>query len=219
MIQARKRCIASRLAGTVWIVGAALLSTPVWAHSSDTLTARLVYEGGPDVSLEITADVASTPWLKDTPNPALAMAGALRVAHQEGRSWSPSELGAPIVSVSDGFKYPTPPAVAHGHEGSNAELLTAVWKWRPSVSPLFVEVPKDHPASVMLWTVDNRFPNPSPKGQLLLGSDRSHPIELPFKPNPLQWNWQARLATLVAMCGIVLQGLVLFLRIRRRRMA
>lgn len=219
MIRVGKRFGIWRLEGIIWLVVTAFFSPPIWAHSSDTLTARLVFEGGPDVCLEMTADVAGTPWLRDAPNPASAMGAALRVALPDGRSWLPSELGEPLVSVHQGFQHPTPMGITHEKDDSKSELLTAIWKWRPSVSRLRFEVPKDHPANILLWTVNNSSPDPSPKGHLLLASDKSPPIDLPFKPAPLRWNWQARLAALVAVCGIMLQAIVIFLRFRSRRMA
>jgi hypothetical protein len=219
MTRVRRICSAWVLLGTLCIPPLSPFVSSARAHAPDLLTARLVFDGGPEVSLEITADVAQTPWLRDAANPAQAMGSALRVTPPEGRSWSPSELGPPKVSVHQGFQHPAPQSMAHGEGDPKSELLTAAWKWRPSVSPLRFEVPKDHPANILLWAVNHRSPDPSPKGQLLLASDKSAPCELPFKPTPLQWNWKARLAASVAVCGIALQSLVIFVRFRKRRMA
>ncbi len=216
MTRVRRNCAAWFLLGTLCIPP---FGSSARAHSPDVLTARLVFDGGPEVSLEITADVAQTPWLRDAANPAQAMGSAIRVAPPQGRPWSPSELGPPHVSLHQGFQHPAPQSFAHEDGDPKSELLTAAWKWRPSVSPLRFEVPKDHPANILLWAVNRRSPDPSPNGQLLLASDKSAPFELPFRPTPFQWNWKARLAASVAVCGIALQSLVIFLRFRRRRMA
>ena len=219
MTSVRRTCVAWLFFWMLCVTALGPFSPFARAHSPEILTARLVFDGGPEVSLELTADVAQTPWLRDATNPALAMGAALRITLPEGHSWSPSELGAPLVSIHQGFQHPVPITVGHEEVDPKGELLTAAWKWRPSVSPLRFEVPKDHPANILLWAVNKRSTDQAPKGQLLLASDKSAPVELPFRPSPLHWNWQARLAASVAACGITLQALVIFLRFRRRRMA
>jgi hypothetical protein len=219
MTRARRSRVAWFSEGTLCLAALGLLGPCASAHSPDILTARLVFEEGPEVSLEITADVAETPWLRDAANPAQAMGSAIRIALPEGRFWFPSQLGAPLVSVHHGFNYPIPESIKHQGAEQKGELLTAVWKWRPSVSSIRFEVPKDHPANIVFWAVNNRSPDPSPKGQLLLASDMSLPTDLPFKPTPFQWNWKARLAASVAVGGMALQALLIFLRFRKRRVA
>ena len=59
-------------AGLVSLIIAALLiflPQRVVAHSADVLLARLRLQDGPEVTLQVTADVQGNPWLRHAPNP------------------------------------------------------------------------------------------------------------------------------------------------------
>lgn len=208
-----------RFSLVAFIACAAALPQDAAAHASDVVLLRLVL-GEPSssqVTLEATADLEGVPWLRTVSNPAEVLAKNLRVHLPDGRSWLAAELGSPTVSVHTGFPHASPVPLAHGTQEAAPELYTVSWTWRPSATPLRVEVTKDTPATALLWTVFSGSDAPQAGWQLLMAGERSNPILLPFQPAPLQWNWKARAAAGVAFCGLGLQGCLFFIRLRRMR--
>ncbi len=211
----------------------ACLPAQAKAHAPELVLARLVFHEGPEVTLELTADVTGVPWLREAPNPAQALGAALRIALPDGRNWTVGELGKPVVSLHQGFAYAAPMPLTHSAEEPLPEMLTAAWTWRPSSSPIRFEAPEGNPASFLLWTVPVLTKNEAPSDgngpaapdtpiagwQMLLAGESSTPIKLPFTPKPLSWNWKARLAMAVAAGGLALQAFLIFVRLRRRRIA
>lgn len=195
------------------------LPLPAVAHSADIVLARLLLHDGPEVTLELTADVIGNPWLKDAPNPAAALGKALRVSLPDGRSWTVGQLGNPTVTLSEGFSHPAPVPLTHNADEPIPELFTAAWTWRPSSTPLRFEVDPGIPHSIVFWAVSPTPGRPLPGWRMLLAGDRSNPINLPLRPQPLVWNWKARAAVVVALTGLALQGLLIVLRIQRARLS
>ena len=100
---------ARHLLGAGLITGVLLSSAPpLAAHSSDVLLARLRLQNGPEMTLELTADVQGSSWLRHAPNPVEVLGAGLRVVLPSGRSWSLGELGKPAVTLHQGFA-PTAP--------------------------------------------------------------------------------------------------------------
>ncbi len=211
MIALRRLCVAGVLA-------CAFLQEAS-AHTNDILLARLVFQSGPEVSLELTADLAGLPWLRHEANPSETLGKALHVAMPGGRSWALAELGTPVVTVLSSFPSPAPVPLSHDPEEAAPELLMMVWKWRPTASPLRIEVAKGAPATLLFWTVAPDSVEPSPGWQMLSEGERTPEVMLPFKPVPLQWNWKARLAVGVAVCGLTLQAFLILGRLRKLRRA
>ena len=211
MIALRRLCIAGVLA-------CAFLQE-ARAHTNDILLARLVFQSGPEVALEVTADLAGLPWLRQAANPAETLGKALRVAMPGDRSWALAELGTPVVTVHSAFPYPAPVPLSHGPEEAAPELLLMVWKWRPAASPLRIEIAKGAAATLLFWTVASEAAEPSPGWQMLSEGERTPEVALPFKPVPLQWNWKARLAAGIAVCGLALQAILILGRLRKHRRA
>jgi hypothetical protein len=192
------------------------LPLPAVAHSGDLLLARLVLGRTPEVTLEVTADVAGNPWLKDSAHVADALGATLRVLLPGGRGWKLSELGKPAVSLHATFPHPAPLPLSHGPGESTPEWYTASWTWRPSASPLRFEVPADSPHTVLFWNVAPNSPEPAAGWRMLLSSDRTPPIPLAVAPAPLRWSAPAFAAMGVAATGLLLQGFLLWRRVRRK---
>jgi hypothetical protein len=206
---------------SAFIACAAALPRDAAAHASDVVLVRLLF-GEPStshVTLEATADLEGVAWLRAVSNPAEVLGKTLRIHLPNGHSWLASELGKPTVSVHTGFSPPSPVPLTHGANEAAPELYTVSWKWRPSETPLRFEVTENNPATVLLWTVVSGSDAPQPGWQMLLAGERSNPIALPFHPAPLLWNWKARAAAGVALCGLGLQGCLFIIRLRRLRRA
>ena len=192
------------------------LPLPAVAHSGDLLLARLVLGHTPEVTLEVTADVAANPWLRDSAHVADALGATLRVLLPDGRGWTLSELGKPVVSLHATFPHPPPLPLAHGPGEPAAEWYTASWSWRPSASPLRFEVPAESKHTLLFWHVAPGSAEPAPGWRMLLSADRTTPIPLAVAPAPLRWNGPAFAAMGVAASGLVLQGVLLWKRVRRK---
>jgi hypothetical protein len=204
--------------GAGWITALALfvaLAHSAFAHNADVLLARLRLENTPEVRLEITADVQGTPWLRHAPNPVEVLGAGLRVVLPSGRSWNLSELGKPKITLHQGFAPPAPVPVTFEPGEPIPELLTATWTWRPSETPLRIEVPLYNPNSVLLWSTAPGTEEPSAGWQILVGGDRSREVALPVAPSPLAWNWKAYTAVSVAALGLLLQATLIVVRIRK----
>ncbi|MEI6870765.1 MAG: hypothetical protein WCL08_00645 [Verrucomicrobiota bacterium] len=206
---------ARHLLGAGVIAGVLLSSVPSEAHSSDVLLARLRLQNGPELTLEVTADVQGSSWLRHAPNPVEVLAAGLRVVLPSGRSWSLGELGKPAVTLHQGFAPPAPVPITFEQGEPIPELLTATWVWRPSESPVRIEVPLANPNSVLFWKTEPGIEEPSKGWQILVSGDRSQEVFLPVNPSPLRWDWKAYTALIVAGCGLLLQGALIFLRVRK----
>ncbi len=207
---------ARHLLGAGWITGVLLSNAPpLEAHSSDVLLARLRLQNGPEMALEVTADVQGSSWLRHAPNPVEVLGAGLRVVLPSGRSWSLGELGKPAVTVHQGFGPPSPVPITFEPGEPIPELLTATWVWRPSESAVRLEVPLTNPNSVLFWKTEPGNEAPAAGWQVMVAGDRSQEVRLPVEPSPLQWNWKAYTALLVAGCGLLLQGALIFLRVRK----
>ena len=198
-------------------LSAVWFSITAHAHTSDVLLSRLVFRDGADVTLEVTADVAGISWLRDAANPADSIGKALQIHLSDGRTWSASQLGKPVVTLHTGYPHPSPVPLLHSESEPTPELYTVSWNWRPSASPLRVEVAKGSGATTLLWTVPSGSNVPASGWQMLLEGEFSNPIALPFDPKPLQWNWKARMAAGIAAVGLGLQGCLILIRLRRLR--
>ena len=185
------------------------------AHSADVLLARLRLQDGPEVTLQVTADVQGNPWLRHAPNPVEVLGAGLRIVLPSGRSFSLSELRKPEITLHQGFEPPSPVTITFDPGEAVPELLTATWVWRPSESPLRLEVPLGNPNSVLFWKTAPGTEEPSVGWQILVAGDQSHDVTLPAPLSPLHWNWMAYTAATVAGGGLLLQGALLFLRVRR----
>jgi hypothetical protein len=205
-------------AGLVGLIVAALLilhPQRVEAHSADVLLARLRLQDGPEVTLQVTADVQRNPWLRHAPNPVEVLGAGLRIVLPSGRSFFLSELKKPEITLHQGFEPPSPVAITFDPGEAIPELLTATWVWRPSESPLRLEVPLGNPNSVLFWKTEPRTEAPSAGWQVLVAGDQSREVTLPAPLSPLHWNWMAYTAATVAGCGLLLQAALLFLRVRK----
>jgi hypothetical protein len=181
----------------------------VFAHSGDLLLARLRTDRPPEVTLEITGDVAAHPKLRDASNPVEIMGRSLRVVLPSGRSWSVHELGKPVVTLRDGFDAPAPVPIQHPAGEPAPELTTASWTWRPSESPLRFEVPQNSPSTVLFWSTAPGTLSVAQGWGMLLAGDRSRPQPLPVQPSLIQWNWKAIASLSVAVLGLTLQAWLL----------
>ncbi len=199
------------------ITCAALLPQAAHAHSSEVLLTRLVFAHGPEVALEVTADLSGAAWLREASNPAEALGKALRIELPGGHSWPLADLGKPEVVLHTGFPHSAPVPVVHAADEAPPELMTMRWRWRPSVSPLHLAVEKGSPANLLFWTVQPGAEEPDPGWRMLLEGERSQAVLLPFKPAPLQWNWKARVAAGIAAGGLLLQAVLIVGRLRRLR--
>ncbi len=199
------------------VIGGAVLAPPfAFAHSGDLLLARLVLHPSAEVTLEITADLAANPHLKNTPNPAAALGDSLRVHLPGGRSWKITELGKPTVYLRDGFQSPAPVPLEHSAGEKTPELYTASWTWRASETPLRFEVPAGNPQTVIFWHVGPDSEAVAPGWKMLLAGDGSNPIALPVRPTALVWNWKAILALSFAGLGLGLQGMLLVRKLKTK---
>lgn len=218
MTQARRAKTLS-MRGMRWWRPAAValcgLPLPAVAHSGDLLLARLVLGQTPEVTLEVTADVAGNPWLKDSAHVADALGATLRVLLPDGHGWMLSELGKPSVSLHAAFPHPAPLPLSHGPGEPAPEWYTASWTWRPSASPLRFEVPDASPHTLLFWHVAPGSPEPAPGWRMLLSTDRTNPIPLAVAPAPLRWTAPAFAAMGVASAGLLLQGFLLWKRVRK----
>ena len=192
------------------------LPLPAVAHSGDLLLGRLVLGQSPEVTLEVTADVAGNPWLKDSSHVADALGATLRVILPDGRGWTLAELGKPAVSLHATYPHPAPLPLAHGPGEPAPEWYTASWTWRPSASPLRFEVPAESKHTLLFWHVSPGSPEPAAGWRMLLSSDRTAPIALAVAPAPLRWSTPAFAAMGVAAGGLLLQGFLLWRRVRRK---
>ncbi|RFC45296.1 MAG: hypothetical protein DVB28_000599 [Verrucomicrobia bacterium] len=169
------------------------------------------------MTLEATADIAGIRWLHDAPNPAEAIGRILQIHLPDGHTWFAAELGKPTVTLHTGYPHPAPVPLAHAGPELAPEFYTVTWHWRPSAAQLRVQLAQGNEATALLWTVPSGSDTPAPAWQMLLAGEVSNPVELPFTPKPLQWNWKARLATVVAACGLGVQAFLIFVRLRRIR--
>lgn len=199
------------------ILCAAALSNQLQAHSSDVLLLRLILKESAQVTLEATADVEGIPWLKTASNPAEVIGKTLKLHLSNDRSWFVSKLGQPTVTLHTGYPHRSPVPLKHNNEEPAPELYTVSWTWRPSDTPLWFEITNQHPATALIWTVFSNSEEPDPGWQMLTSGQQSNRIALPFKPTPLHWNWKAYMAAGIAACGLVLQGCLLLIRLRRMR--
>lgn len=188
-------------------------------HSSDVLLARLSFEPGCRVALEVAADLSGSAWLRDARNPAEVVGRMIHVELPGGRSWALGDLGKPVVSLHTGFPHWAPVALSHGEGEAPPEFYTVTWSWRPSDTPLRLEVVKGSPATLVFWTVPPGGDVPSLAWQTLSEGEKSREVDLPFKPAPLFWNWKARVAMGVAACGLLMQAVFVIGRLRRLRRA
>jgi hypothetical protein len=191
------------------------LPLPAVAHSGDLLLARLVLGQTPEVTLEVTADVVGNPWLKDSAHVADALGATLRVLLPDGRGWTLSELGKPSISLHTAFTHPAPLPLSHGPGEPAPEWYTASWTWRPSASPLRFEIPDASPHTLLFWHVAPGSSEPAAGWRMLLSTDRTNPIPLAVAPAPLRWSAPAFAAMGVAAAGLLLQGFLLWKRVRR----
>jgi hypothetical protein len=187
------------------------------AHSSDVLLVRLVLNEPPQVTLEVTADLNGIPWLGTASNPAELLGKTLKINAPSGRSWYASEMGQPRVSLHSGYPHPAPVPLTHSSEETVPELYTVAWTWRPSETPLQLEITNDRPVTSFIWAVSQKTNLPMPGWQPLVEGERSKPIALPFTPSPLQWSWKAYTAAGISACGLILQGCLITIRWRRMR--
>lgn len=185
------------------------------AHSSDILLVRIIFSQSSQVTLEATADLEGIPWLKTCSNPAAAIGRTLNLHLPNGRSWCASALGKPVVSLHTGYPHASPVPLTHNTGELSPELYTVSWTWRPSDTPLRLEITNDNPTAALVWTADSKSEVPLPGWQMLMSGEQSNPIALPFKPTPLQWNWKAYTAAAIALSGLGLQGCLLIIRLRR----
>jgi len=189
------------------------------AHASDVLLARLVFRDASQVALEITADLAGTPWLRDAPSPADSIGKAIRLHLPDGRSWLVQELGQPTVTLHTGYPYPSPVPLQHNGGEPVPELFTATWTWRPSSTPLRFEVVKGSFATALFWSVPSGATTIGSQWQMLTEGDVSNAVALPFSPKPLQWNWKAFTAAGIAASGLGIQACIIVSRLRRHKRA
>ena len=208
-------CVGAGLVSLIVATLLIFLPQRVVAHSADVLLARLRLQDGPEVTLQVTADVQGNPWLRHAPNPVEVLGAGLRIVLPSGRSFSLSELGKPKITLHQGFEPPSPVAITFDPGEAIPELLTATWTWRPSESPLRLEVPLGNPNSVLFWKTAPGTEEPSLGWQVLVSGDQSREVSLPAPLSPLHWNWMAYTAVTVAGGGLLLQGALLFLRARR----
>ncbi|MEY2599252.1 MAG: hypothetical protein RLZZ142_1511 [Verrucomicrobiota bacterium] len=197
------------------IVGA---PASVWAHSGEILLVRMVLHQNASVTLEATADLAANLPLRGSKNPGEAMGKALRLRLPSGRSWTLDQIGRAKISLRDGFGHEAPVNLEHaGPEGGVPELYTAAWNWRPSESPLRLEVVGESGQTVLFWLASEETGAVLPGWRMLLGGDKTASIQLPVPPSPLRWNWKAAVAVGFAGMGLVLQGALVVRRVRRWR--
>ena len=201
----------------VLLEGAFWAPSFILAHSGDVFLARLRTDHPPEVTLEITADVAAHPQLREASNPVEKMGQSLRVLLPSGRAWTLYELGKPTVSLHDGFAAPAPVPAQHPTGEPTPELITASWTWRPSESPLRFEVPKDNPGTVLFWSTQPGSDAVATGWGMLLAGDRSAPQKLPLEPSLIQWNWKAVTGLCIAGLGLTLQAILLLKALRRLR--
>ena len=219
MTQARRAKTLSMRSMRWWRPAAVALCglpLPAVAHSGDLLLARLVLGRTPEVTLEVTADVAGNPWLKDSANVSEALGKTLRVLLPDGHGWTLSELGKPKVALHSVYPNAAPLPLAHGPGEAPPEWYTASWTWRPSASPLRFEVPADSPHTLLFWNVGPDSTDPAPGWRMLLSSDRTGPVALAVAPAPLRWSFPAFAALGVAAAGLLLQGFLIWKRVRRK---
>jgi hypothetical protein len=179
---------------------------------------RLLFGKKAEVTLEITADPAANPHLKDVSNPAELLGRSLSVHLPSGKSWTLAEIGTPTVTLRDGFPFPAPIPVQHPADEPLPELYTASWTWRPSESPIHFEIPAKSPQTVVFWSVLPDSDAVAPNWRMLMAGDRTPPQVLPMPPAPLQWSWKAALALGVAGLGLVGQAILLVHKIRTKRL-
>jgi hypothetical protein len=199
----------------VLLEGAFMAPSFVLGHTGDVLLARLRLQNSREVVLEVTGDASANPLLRDSPNPALAMGQSLRVLLPSGRSWNLTELGKPAVTLRDGFNAPAPVSVQHPDGEPLPELTTVTWHWRPSETPLRLEVPESSKANVLFWSTPPDSEAVAAGWAMLLPGDRTPPLPLPLKPSLIQWNWQAIACVTIAAAGLLLQFRLLLSRLKR----
>lgn len=199
------------------LFGGALLAPPfAFSHSGELLLARFIQNAGPEVTLEITADLAANPHFQhSTPSPLEQLGKVLRVRLPSGRSWDIGELGSPKTSIRDGFQFPAPIPLQHAEGEKAPELFTASWTWRPSETPLRFEIPQGNPHTVVFWSVHPGAPSTAfPDWRMLLAGDIGPKVELRVPPQPLQWTPKARIALGFAALGLLGNGAYLLQRLR-----
>lgn len=209
--------VRGRLIVTLVWTSAILPCRAVQGHSGDFLLARLSFGSDSKVALDVTADLAGLAWLRDSQNPAETLGKFIHVGLPDGRSWALGDLGKPLVSLHTGFPHSAPVAMSHVDGEAQPELYTATWSWRPSDTPLRLEVAKGSPATLVFWTVSPGVDVPSAGWEILSEGEQSRVVNLPFKPTPLRWNWKAYLAMGVAACGLLMQAVLILGRLRRLR--
>lgn len=209
--------VLSRFRLALLLSCAAAYPQKVAAHSSDVLLIRLSFSEPAQATLEVTADLTGIPWLRTSSNPAELLGKTLKINVPDGRSWFASEMGQPRVSLHSGYPHQAPVPLTHGTEETAPELYSVSWTWRPSASPLQVEISNDNPATSFFWVVSPKTNLPMPGWQPLVEGERSKPVPLPFAPSPLQWNWKAYAAVGISACGLLLQGCLITIRWRRMR--
>lgn len=212
--QRAARCSQHKLAAAISLVLTQAAVPDTFGHSDDVLLARVLQGGNAEMSVEITVEPSKNPFLRNSTNPAETLGESLEVRLPSGKRWLLRDICNPTVTLSDRFEHPAPVPVSHPITETPQELLTAKWTWRPSESPLHFAVPNSNPNTVLLWSVTPDSELPLPEWRFLISGDRSAPIHLRIDPQPLQWNWKARTAIVVAALGLALNLLLLIRKIR-----
>jgi hypothetical protein len=193
------------------LVGGAIMAPLLaFGHACEFLVAKMEVRQGM-VQLEITADYGGNPMLPDETAAREAVQRILQV-HTAGQSHPLQDLAPLTFERRQQWDPATPASFAPPPDGQSHELITARWRWQPTVNEVTFSVPKGSPNDVLLWTTAAHLPGKQVQWMLLIEGDSSPVIAIPQPPSTSRSQWWWSPLTLFALAAVLL-----FVRSRRSR--
>lgn len=153
--------------------GAVMAPLLAFGHACEFLVAKLEIKEG-IVQLEITADYGGNPMLADEDAARDAIKRILQVSER------PLEDFAPLVfERRQQWDPATPASFSPPPDGQAHELLTAVWRWKPTAREIVFGVPDGSPNDVLLWTTADHLPGRQVQWMLLIEGEKTPAIPVP----------------------------------------
>jgi hypothetical protein len=178
--------MTSRSAILVFIAGGAFQAPlSVWGHACEFLVARMETGGGL-LRLEITADHGGNPLLPDEE-------AAIQAVQEVVQIWSPSgpqklaELAPLRIEKRTQWDLEAPASFSPPPDGTQHQLVTGLWEWRPDGREVVLSVQKGGIHDVLLWTLDHALPGRQARWMLLIEGEKTPPILIPASSSRFLW--------------------------------
>lgn len=174
---ARLSAIITLLAG-----GAVMLPLFACGHGMELMQARLEFEAEGTVRLEITADFGGNPMLNSEEEAHSALQDLMLV--QASGEWRQLAALSPLQWEERHEFDPTSPVTPPpATEGQPHQLLTAVWRWKPSQKALCFKVREGSVHDVLFWYNDSAGKS---QWRVLITGESTPPLPVPLLAAPTE---------------------------------